>query len=187
MPELNVPLWQWGISQAFGLVALVLAFYAFQVKSRTKTLTAVAIGCIFLSVSAALLHNWVVAGLILVATVRSFTFAWFEKYGKPKKSHERAAFACMILFMALSAVVVVFTWEWWFDWIVLFGSCLFIYGNWAKGIHPIRIASAVGALIHMTNHIIFLNIMGALIELSIFISVLAFYLVKRKYKDVLKT
>ena len=176
----------WGISQAFGLVALGLVFYAFQVKSRVKTLTAVAVGCIFLAISTAILGNWVVTGLLLVAVGRSFTFAWFEKNGKPTKTHQYAAVGAMALFITLSIIVVIFTWEWWFDWLVLAASCLIVWGNWAKGIHPVRIAGAVGGIIHMANHIIFMNIMGTLIELSVLISIIAFYIIKKPYKDVLK-
>lgn len=176
MPELTVPLPLWIASQVFGFICVALAMWSFQTKRKANTVLLIGIANIFSAVSLALLANWVVFSLISVAIVRSFTFYFIElRIEKGKPINRQITLIFTLLFMVASIIPVIFTWTWWFDWVLLVCSLFIIYGSWAKGIHLIRIACFSYDALSIVNHIMFFNIIGLVQSILLTGSVIVFY------------
>ena len=166
----------WIASQVLGFIAVALTIWALQIKSKPKMLIIVGIAYIPLAISVGLLLNWVVFSLMTVVVIRSFIFAFIEhRNQRGKQINKWIPFVLMLVFMTAQVVPVVFTWEWWLDWLLL-GSSLFItFGNWAKGPHMIRASMASYDILVIVNHVIFFNIAGIVMAALKLGSVAVFY------------
>jgi len=177
MPVLTVSLPLWIASQVFGFICVALAMYARQLKRKANTVLVIGIANAFSAISLALLGNWVVFSLICVAIVRSMTFYFTElRIEQGKEIKKQITFIFMLVFMIASIIPVVFLWVWWFDWIILCGSLFVIFGNWAKGIHKIRIACATYDTLVVVNYIKFFNIIGIVQSALLVGAVVVFYI-----------
>lgn len=170
----------WIASQVFACAGLICIVYAYQVKDKVKTLVGIGIASLFGVVSFALLGNWVVVMLVFFAAIRCFVFAHIEKRNESgNPMNRRTSFFIMLGFMLLTIIAVAIVREWWFDWILLLASCFLIYGNWAEGIHMIRISGLVYAFLAIINHVIVGNLVAIIIEVFAAVSIILFY-VKNK-------
>ena len=176
MPEINVPLAQWIISQAIMVLAIIACMIAFNIKRKTTTLLLVGVSVTLQTISVALLLNWVLFALIMVAAVRVFVFAFFE-YRKEhsKEIKQWVTIAFMIIFMVSSVIPVLFLWSWWLDWLLLAAALVLIVGYWAKGIHLMRISSCIYESLTIVNHAVYFNVFGIVLSSLMLISIAVFY------------
>jgi len=177
----------WITSQIIGFIAVLVGMYSLLVKRKTDTLMFGGFTSLFIALSVALLLNWVVFFISILAAVRNFLFAWFEyRKEKGREVKPQITFAAMLVFIVATIVAIAFTWEWWFDWILLVVTILIIYGSWAKGIHKIRIALITFDTLMIINFIIYFSILGIIMS-AIFLSAgVAFYMIYfyRKRKSI---
>jgi len=172
--EINVDLWQWILSQALGLVGVVLLFITFQAKTKSRMLFLQAIAVLIGAVSTALLENYVLTGLLVFAAVRNFIFLGLDKY--EKRVSKLFSYFTLAILLASVVLIVIFTRTWWYDWVIMVFALLTTQAKWMKGEHLIRITSLMYSIIVIVNHIAFMNLMGLVIDVVIIISIVLFYI-----------
>jgi len=164
----------WIASQALNLISLVLLVIAFQVKNKNRTLILMASACAFGVVSSVLLGNMAFAVVMTVSVIRSLSFAWME--ARRVALNRLFSISVLLVFMAVSVLLVVFAVQWWFDWVLLGSSLFSTYGSWKKGIHLIRISTVLGSVLAIVSHIHFHNFTALLIEAFVIGSIAVFYI-----------
>lgn len=149
-------------------------------KTKTKTMIAVIIFNAFMTVSAALLGNWLLMGIVFVAIFRDIIFLWREK----KYPNNRAlSYATLVSFWVIAIIIAGFT----IDWIqptpeLILAICIqllalfIIYGAWAKGIHMIRISRFAFCTLAIINHLLFQNYIAIIIETFAICAICVFYI-----------
>ena len=172
----------WIITQIFSLIGLVLMTYAFQVKSKRKTLIIISISCMLGVISSALLGNWALASILAVTVIRNTTFAWID--GKQIK--KSTSVTILVFFLIATVLSVIFIVQWWLDWLLLVAALFSTYGKWAKGIHLIRVTSLIYSALAIIIHIYFTNFMAVLIDVFIIVSIVVFYIRYFRQQQALK-
>ena len=171
--NLPVPIWQWILSQVFGLAALVLVVIGFQMKKKQRLLVFVAIANAMSVVMQALLTNYIMAGLAALVVVRLFVYAWLQE--KRDKVPLWLDISILVVFLLANVPVVIFTAEWWFDWL-FFGFVTFVtFGHWVKNHHVVRLSSIPTTIMILIAAVFYSNIMSVIIESFALISVMVFY------------
>jgi len=180
----HVPLWQWLLSQGFGVVRLILVVIAWQVHKKSKTMAIVLVGVAFSVGSNILLENWIAVALGSSVFIRFLVFVWMEV--NREKLKKWMLWACLFGVWAMQIIVVYFTNNgFWFNWLFLAGNLLATYGAWAKGIHLIRITKIQLSILIIINAFMFRNLMNIIIEVMSLISVAVFYMrLARKRRSV---
>ena len=151
----------WIASQTIGLLSVFATVWFLQIKDKSKMMFVSGTATSLTAVSAALLSNWVIVGLISVTAVRNFSFSFIEHRKKRgREIHRSIPFVLMCVFMIASVVSVSFTWNWWLDWVLLVFALVIIFGNWARGTHLIRLGIASYAAVTIVNYVIFYDYVG---------------------------
>jgi len=171
----------WIPSQIFALFALITMVYAMAIaKTKTKTVFAIIIFNLFMTVSVGLLENWVLMGIFAVAIARDIVFLWREKYYPENKV---LSYLTLILFLVIVVVVAAFTVDWQSSSLRLILAigiqlmALFIvYGAWAKGVHMIRISRFAMCALVIVNHLIYQNYVAIAIEVFTICAITVFYI-----------
>jgi len=163
----------WITSQIIGFAGLAMALLAYQAHKKVQTLVLFGVAFAFVAVSLAFLSDWPVVALNVVASVRSFTFAFVEHKGIQGK---RLSLALMLTFMAVAIISVSLLWQWWLDWVLLGASVFIVFGNWAKGPHLIRVSSAIYDGLVIINYVVIFNIIGIVQSVLLLGSVAIFYI-----------
>lgn len=176
--SIDVELWQWIVSQVFAIITLICVALGFQFKSKSSTLLVSGLAAIFLALSVAFLENWILVGLMAISAVRSFTFAWVDSRKTPISAamHFFLMLSFMVLTVILTVITMIYFEWWWFDFFLLTASLFIIFGQWAKGIHFLRIALVVYSVFAIINHAVFLNVTAILVESVIIVSIVIFYI-----------
>jgi len=174
MFEIEVDLWRWILSQALGLISLGLVIYAFQCKSKTRTLICFSIGAFNGTIATILLGNYVGAAIMLILATRNAAFAWLSYKGD--KVPKSLSIVILVFFMVAATIAIYFTRVWWFDWVLMVLTVFRIYGTWRKGIHWVRLTGYPFCTALIINHIFFSNLMGVIIESFALISITIFYI-----------
>ena len=60
--EIDVPLWQWIVSQVLGVFAIIVFSYAMLQKTKSKELAWLSSGNLLIAIISLLLRNWMVDG-----------------------------------------------------------------------------------------------------------------------------
>jgi len=174
MFSFDVPLWQWIVSQVFALVSMALMFYSLQTKSQVRTLWATVGSNLTLAVSATLLLNWVLFGILLIGAARDVCYLGLKKARLPLR-HPVSIFV-LVLFLGLIAVTVTFTHNgWWFNWVMLFTSSFLVIGYWVRNIHWLRASRTLASIALIVNHLHFSNYIGVLMDAMSLVSIAIFY------------
>ena len=163
------------ISQIIGLVILCLVVCAFQTKNKGKTLWILTMCTALGIVSNALLLNWIIVTVLAINIFRFSTFAILEKHGDKKELRLVALIFFWIITAAVSSLVTILADLHWFNWILLAGNLFSIYGQWAKGLHLIRISNLFISSLLIINAAMFMNLMSIAIEIFVIISIIVFY------------
>jgi len=162
-------------SQAIGLIILGIVVYAFQTKDKSKTLWLLTGATVLGVVANILLLNWSIIIILAINIFRFPSFAILEKHEDKKELRVVVLVFFLVVTAAAMAIVTVVADLHWFNWILMVGTLLSIYGQWAKGVHLIRITNIVVSTLLIINAVMFMNIMGMLIETFVIISIIVFY------------
>ena len=176
MFDFNVPLWQWILSQVFAFVALSCMFYSLQTKNKVRTLLATVASNLTMAIATALLFNWVLVGVLVVACFRDLAYLGLKK--KPFPLKHPLSIATLIFFLGATTTAVLLTrGDWWFNWVLLFTSTFIVFGYWLRNIHWLRISRLIACIALIYNHIHFSNLIGIIMDSSAILSIIIFYIV----------
>ena len=167
-------LWQIVLSQAFGLIALVFYFITYQYKSKSKFLFFMCIGGLFSVFMFSVLGLWFLLLFRIIALVRNITFYFLEKYRT--KVHKFFHVVALIFFLTAAVLTTIFTYEWWFQILVLGIFLIHIYGMWTKGIHLAKVSGIIYSISLVVLNVLVLNIMGIVIEANMIFAGLVLYI-----------
>lgn len=161
----------------FSQVAAFMAFCAvligFQSRKKAMLLFWITIGNIFLTLSYVCMAKWMPVAILSIATVRSFTFLLLEKYrGKYPKW---LSFSSLLVFLAASVVATLFTWDMWFEFVLLAGIMLYTFGNWQSGEHFVRIAGIQVSIISIIYNILIGNWTAIAVDVATLTSIVVYY------------
>jgi len=181
--DFNNPLWI--ISQVFAFVALILSFWAWQVKDKVKLMLLVGLFSLFLAASASFLENYTLGVLFGLAAVRNFVFCyldWRASKGRDVRSWLRYFFAAVFAVATITSTVVlvyvvqVKTYGAWLEWMICATLIGLIIGNIQKGTHLMRISFIGNRAFNIINHIYFNNVISVIIAVTAISSNLIFYI-----------
>jgi len=174
---IEVELWQWIVSQVFAFLALVAVVICFQLKNKVHTLIWLGICNAFYMISVMFLANWIIAVIVAIAMLRSFVFAWIDSRKEPvnPKASLAVMFGFMFALVLFTVFMMIYLDWWWIDLLLLASSIFIIYGNWAKGIHILRISLLAYAALAIINHIFYLNAIAIIVEAVAILSIMIFY------------
>jgi len=163
----------WILSQVFTLFALISIVIALTAKKKSKTLLFTIIFNAFSTVGSIFLQNWILAGIVGVATFRDIVFLLRETYAPDNKL---LSLFTLILFLAISFTVSWLTNNWWFDFLLMAAALFIIYGSWAKGVHLIRISRIVFCVLAIVNRAMRFDVIGIVIEVVCIVAIIYFYI-----------
>jgi len=184
MFDINVPLPQWIASQIIGAIILVIVIFAFQAKTKARTLVFFCCGSALWIVSTLLVENYVGTAVYGVGFLRNLALLWLATKGK--NAPKWVSSVILAICIALTIAAIIPTRTWWFDWILLAATVFRVYGAWREGIHWIRTTALVFLPLIIFNHLWFANYTGAIVEFVGLVSIIVFYarfLRKRKTVD----
>jgi len=171
----------WIPSQIFAFFALIVMVYAMAIsKTKTRTLIAIIIFNTLMTVSVALLSNWLLVGIYFVAIFRDLVFIWREK---KHPNNNALSLTTLFSFLIIAIIIAGFTIDWRLpSWELTLAVCIqlmalfIIYGAWAKGIHMIRISRFAFCTLAIVNHMIFQNYIAIVIEAFAICAIIVFYI-----------
>ena len=163
------------ISQILAGIALVFLVLAFQTKCKSRLLACFVTANGLMAVGFILLQSWIAAALFSIATVRMLAFYILSKK-QPKKW---VCVATLILFITANVVATLYTWTWWYDFLLMIGACAFTFGAWKRGEHIVRLTNLFYATLLIVHNVLIANWMGIAPMLACIISVSIYYI--RKY------
>jgi len=188
----NINFALWIPSQIFAFFALIVMVYAMAIsKTKTKTMIAIIVFNLLMTVSVALLFNWLLVGIYSVAILRDLIFIWREKR---YPNHRAISYTTLILFLLISIVIAGFTINWQqlpleltLAILLQLLALFIIYGAWAKGVHMIRISRFAFCILAIINHLIFQNYIAIVIEAFAICAIIVFYIkfFRKKQRDTL--
>jgi len=169
----GVDFYIWVLSQVFALFALICIVIAFQSRSKDKTLLLTIIFNIFMTVSALLLKNYIIVGIVSIAVIRDASFLLREKH---KPNDKILSYINLIVILIISFTVLIFVSTTLLDYLLMVSALFLIYGSWAKGVHLIRISRVTYNILAAINHLYVGNYISILIECFTTASIIIFYI-----------
>jgi len=185
----------WWVSQFFALICLVFFIWCFQVRNKIKMMTLTGVGCIAFAVSAALLQNFAVSGMFVLAGIRNFVFAYFDWRILKKKRMDKWLyyFFCGFFIATTIASTVVFNLNsvvyflsggallepltpLWLEIVITATLVGLIVGNILKGTNVMRISFIINRVFTIINHLVVGNLIGMIIAVCAIISNFVYYI-----------
>jgi hypothetical protein len=179
----------WIASQIFAILALIVIVYTIiWTKIKSKTLICIMLFNVLVSISNALLSNYLLMGISILAVFRDGVFLWRERYYRDDNT---LAIYILVFFLIASIVLAIFTIKWnaapnllLLSILIQISSLFVIYGAWASGVHLIRISRLTISILNIINQLIFANYTIVLIEVFSISATAIFYI---QYYRKLKT
>jgi alpha-L-fucosidase len=171
---LDVPIWQYVLSQGFGLVQIVITILALQAKSKTKTLLLYTLANVMAVASNAFLFNYIIVATKSVSIFKNLAFAYIDK--NRKQLRQSIKIGVLLFFLAAAVGAVMLTKPGPLDYVILAALMFSYYAEWAEGVHILRAGLAVYTVAVLINAIVFFNIAGVVMCLITFAGVGLFYL-----------
>jgi len=187
--------WVWWLSQFFALICLVFFIWCFQIRNKVKMMTLTGIGCIAFAVSAALLDNYAIAAMFVLAGIRNFLFAYFDwRIAKAKKMPKWLYyFFCGFFIVTTIASTVVLNLNpvvyflsrgehsqpltpLWLEIVITATLIGLIVGNILKGTNVMRVSFIINRVFTIMNHLIVGNLIGMIIAVCAIISNFVYYI-----------
>lgn len=169
-------------SQVFGCIALILMLLVYVQKDRNKLLIFGTITNVALTISFLFLQSWIAAGLFGIASLRMISFYFLDK----KQVKVGVSVAVLVVFLIANVISTLFTWTWWYDFLLMAGVCAFTFGVWTKGEHLVRITNAIYNCLLIYHNIIIFNWMGLAVAVAGLVSVGVYYVRKIVERSHLK-
>jgi len=161
------------LSQVSAFLAFCCVIAAFQSRKKAMLHFWVTMGNLFLVLSYALMSLWMPVAILSIATVRSFVYLLLEKYrGKYPKW---ISLASLIFFLTACVVATLFTWDMWFEFVLLGGIMLYTLGGWLKGEHFVRIAGIQVSIIAIIYNILIANWTAIAVDVATLTSIIIYY------------
>lgn len=140
------------ISQIIIFIAIIFDFLSFQFKNRKKTIFCLIISGILIAGHYFLLSKILAGVLILLAAIRLF-IAFFTTNEK-----------VMYSFLIISFVLLIFTYNEVFDFVIYIGSLFMIVGNFQSDNKLMRKFMMCGSLFYITYNILIFSPMAIALE-----------------------
>jgi len=169
----NVELHWFIIAQVLGVFSIICYFISFQQKEKRKLLAWLCFGSVFNIMMMFFMSLWLLGLLRVIALLRNLVFILLDKYRD--KIALTVSIIILLIFLALASIVTVFTFTWWFEFVVLGIFLIHIFALWKKGIHFAKISGAVYSATLVVLNVMALNYMGVAIELNFIIAAAVFY------------
>ena len=174
--NINVPMWQWWISQAIGIVGLFVLFACWQAKAKNRTLLLVTLARCLSAVAAAFLDNWIMSAFFAISAVRGGCFMWVNaNRADATRAKKNISLGFLGLFVVVTAAFMIFTRTWWFDWILITLAVMFTIAEWMKDIHIMRVVQFVVSAATIVNMVRFVNPIGVIQATAVMLSIVVFY------------
>jgi len=187
--DIHVPLWQWILSQALGVISFAFVFIAFQQKEKSKQLMWQVIINAFVIAASILLLNWIIVGVSSVALTKNFTFMLTSK----RETTKSLLIFFFILFSVLNITTMAITWHFAsfhiIDIFLLIGLIAVNYGKALGSIHMMKIPAFSNASFKLVNAIFFRDVMGVLLCSIAIGSIAVFYfnIIRKHLRDKQET
>ena len=165
--------WQWILSQALGLVVLILAVVGFQMKNKSLMLVFIAISNAMSAAAQALLTNYIMAGLAAIVVVRLFVYAWLQS--KRERVPLWFDIGIVVFFLAANVPVAVLTASWWFDWLFFGFITAVTFCQWLDNPHIVRLSPIPVTIMILIAGIYYNNFMSIITEAFVLVSITVFY------------
>ena len=174
--NIEVPLWQWVVSQVFGVFALVGAIICWQLKDKRKNLIWITLVRGMALMMVAFLENWILVAFLAANVFRGITMLLLER--NREDIHPIRSVCILFFFISLTTVAMLLTMEGsWLDWLLLGTAVFVVFGEWSKSIHLMRTSQIFNASAMLTSYLMIRNIMGVAIEGFNLISLFVFYII----------
>jgi len=175
MPTINVPLWQFILSQAFGIAMILCEVVALSKKNKITTLRFF-IGTNFASaIMWALLGDWLGLGLGISGILRNGIFIFMER----RRGREYfVGYPLKILVIMIGLQLIPFAFMFaptLFHFVLMAVVPLQIWSVWAGGIHKLRIIGAAWSAVFFFHAWQFINVVSMILSVAVVVSILVFY------------
>ena len=172
--NLPVPMWQYILSQVFGLFLLIFIVAAMQMKKKTWLLLLLAAGNVMAAIMQALLTNYIMAGMAALVVIRLIVYVWLQE--NRKSIPLWVDISILVVFLAANVPVAIFTAKWWFDWVFFGFVTLVTFCQWLKNPHIVRISPIPITIMVLIAAVFYSNFMSLITETFALISVTIFYI-----------
>ena len=175
----------WVTSQILAFVALILSFWAWQIKEKVKLMVMVGTFSMFLAASASFLENYTLGVLFGLAGVRNYVFSYLDWRVKKEKFVAKWLpyfFACVFITATVgSTVILVYivqvpTYGAWLEWMICVTLIGLIIGNIQKGTDLMRVSFIGNRVFNIINHVHFNNVIAVIIAVTAISSNVIFYI-----------
>ena len=168
-------------SQIFGGLALIALFITFQCKQKKYLVLWNGATMLFAATMFSFLGNWVVVSMLGIGIVRNIILLVLDKY---KNTPAWVRHSTMVVLIIATAVAGWLTQYYWYDWILISISVLFIPALFFGQLHLFRLCCIVYASTMLAHNIMFLVWMGIALEITSITSIIIFYarLIIERYK-----
>ena len=112
--------WLWMVGQGFGILAIILGFVSYQVKTGRRLLFMQSLVAGVFCIHYALIGGYTAMAMNAVNIFRNFIYDYRTRKGIESK-------LIPLLFVGLQVVLGFFTWEAWYSVFVLAGICINTY------------------------------------------------------------
>lgn len=161
------------ISQIFASITLCSVVIGFQIQKKSVMLFWITLANASMAFSYAFLGAWVGVALSIIATFRTISFMVLDKYRA--KTPKWLDVSVLLAFLLVNCAATCLTWSMWFEWVVLSGALLGVYGFWSKGKHASRICTFMFSSILITYNILVGNWIAIAVEASVLTSIIIYY------------
>jgi len=181
----EVPLWQWVVSQIFAFFALIFSIWAWQIKNKVRMMFFVGIFSALLAISASFLENYTLGVLFGLAAIRNFVFCYIDHRVAKGDNIPRwisYAFAALFAVATIASTIIlvhiirVDTVGWWLEWLICVTLLGLIVGNVMEGTNLMRSSFIANRVFNIINHVYFVNIIAVIIAASAIGSNVVFYI-----------
>jgi len=159
-------------SQIFGGLALIALFITFQSKQKKYLVIWNGATMMFAAIMFAFLGNWVVVAMLGIGIIRNLVLLVLDKYEKTPKLVRHTV---MVILIIATAVAGWFTQYFWYDWILIVISVLFVPVIFFGRLHLFRMCCVIYASTMLAHNIMHLVWMGIALEVTSLISIAIFY------------
>ena len=167
------------LSQIFGGIALVFAFFALQFKNKNVLLFAQTISCFAYSLSYLFVGSSFGFCISIIGTIRFLLFYFLGK--KEEKPNLWALLIINILFVSS----FFFIYENLYSIILLCGTLFYTYGCWQKNDIVLRLSAINISIVYLIYNAMYQNYIGVIMEVLLIISA-CLYIIKVANKNKVK-
>lgn len=142
------------IAQILGFFALIFSVMSYQKTNKKGFLIVQVIANLFYISQYACLNAYSALIVVIISTIRALIFFMYEKKNK------KIPLALLIIFIIITIIAGVFTYETYWSILPIIIVCLFAYGTWQKNL---KVTYTIGIMISIL-WIIYNSVVGAYVS-----------------------